>query len=84
MNGEYTDRPTDSPLIRSGQHKKIRRPTIILLLCVFIIAVMSLQSRCLATIEIEGRDVYAVEVGPGAIIYFPSFIQIGLGIEKLI
>jgi hypothetical protein len=27
---------------------------------------------------------YAVEMGPGAMIYIPSFIKIGSGIEKLI
>jgi hypothetical protein len=27
---------------------------------------------------------YAVEMGPSAMIYIPSFIQIGLGIQKLI
>jgi hypothetical protein len=27
---------------------------------------------------------YAVEMGPGARIYIPSFIKIGSGIEKLI
>jgi hypothetical protein len=27
---------------------------------------------------------YVVEIGPGAMIYIPSFIQIGSGIQKLI
>jgi hypothetical protein len=27
---------------------------------------------------------YAVEIGPGATIYIPSFVKIGSGIEKLI
>jgi hypothetical protein len=27
---------------------------------------------------------YAIEVGSGAVIYIPSFIQIGSGIQKLI
>jgi hypothetical protein len=27
---------------------------------------------------------YAVEMGSGAVIYIPSFIKIGLGVQKLI
>jgi hypothetical protein len=49
-------------------------------------------SRCLATkaytytdTQTDGRDFYyAVEMGSGAVIYVPSFIQIGSGIQKLI
>jgi hypothetical protein len=32
----------------------------------------------------EGFMKYAVEMGSGAVIYLPSFIKIGSGIQKLI
>jgi hypothetical protein len=37
-------------------------------------------------IQNDGRDSfnYAVEMGSGAVIYVPSFIKIGSGIQKLI
>jgi uncharacterized RmlC-like cupin family protein len=32
----------------------------------------------------EGFMKYAAEMGPGAMIYIPSFVKIGSGIQKLI
>jgi hypothetical protein len=61
--------------------------------CVFVTAVTSLPSRCLATIggytyrhtdRWEGFSISAVEMGSGAVLYVPSFIKIGWGIQKLI
>jgi hypothetical protein len=33
---------------------------------------------------LEGFFIYAVEMGSGAVIYIPSFIKIGSGIQRLI
>jgi hypothetical protein len=57
--------------------------------CVFVAAVTFLPRRCLATIrdtQTDGRDFmkHAVEMGSGAMIYIPSFIKTGSGIQKLI
>jgi hypothetical protein len=60
--------------------------------CVFVTAVKFLPSRCLATIRghtyrhtdwWEGYFNYAVVKGSRAMIYVPSFINIGSGIQKL-
>jgi hypothetical protein len=67
-------------------------PTILLLLHVFIAAVMFLPSGSLAatvdthidTDRWDGFMKYATEMGLGAMIYVPSFIKIGSGIQKLI
>jgi hypothetical protein len=67
-------------------------PTVLLLLCVYVVAGTCLPSRCLATIGrihiqtqrlLEGFMTYAVEMGSVATIYIPSFIKIGSGIQKL-
>jgi hypothetical protein len=68
------------------------RPTILLLLSVFVGAGTCLPSRCLATKGgytyrhtewWEGFTKYAVDMGSDAMIYIPSFIKIGSGIQKL-
>jgi hypothetical protein len=56
---------------------------------VFVAAVKSLPSRCLATIGgytyrlMGGIFNSAVEMGSCAVIYVPSFIKIGSGVQKL-
>jgi hypothetical protein len=61
--------------------------------CVFVAEVTFLLSHCLATIEEcicrhtdrwVGFMRYAVEMGSDAMIYIPSFIKIGSGIQKFI
>jgi hypothetical protein len=60
--------------------------------CVFVATVMFLRSRCLEKVKgysyrhidrWEGFAKYAVEMGPGAMIYIPSFVKIGSGIRKM-
>jgi hypothetical protein len=56
---------------------------------VFVVAVTFLPSGCLATYiyrHAGGKDFrkYAVEMGSGAMVSIPSFINIGSGIQKLI
>jgi hypothetical protein len=60
--------------------------------CVFVAAVKFLPSRCLTKLREyiyrhtdwwEGFMKYVVEMGSGAMIYIPSFIKIGLGIQGL-
>jgi hypothetical protein len=72
---------------------EMTRPTILLLLGVFLAAVTFLQSRCLATIGgytyrhtdwWEWFMKYAVQMGLGAMIYVPNFIKTGSGNRKLI
>jgi hypothetical protein len=58
--------------------------------CVFVAAVTFLSNRCLVTYtykhtgSMEGFMKYAVQMGSGAMIYIPSFIKTGLGIQRLI
>jgi hypothetical protein len=69
-------------------------PTIPLLLHVFVVLGMCLPSHCLATIGgihayrytdcWEGFFKYAIEMGSVAMIYVPSFVKIGSGIQKLL
>jgi hypothetical protein len=68
-------------------------PTVVLLWNVFVAKEIRLPSRCLATtggyiLRYVDRSKeflkHAVEMGSGAMIFFPSFIKIGLGIQKFI
>jgi hypothetical protein len=61
--------------------------------CVFVAAVTSLPSRCLATRggcthrhtdRCERFMTYALKMGSCVMIYLPSFIQIGSGIQNLL
>jgi hypothetical protein len=58
--------------------------------CVFFAAVTFSRSRCPAIYTYrhtdcwEGIMKYAIEMGSGAMIYIPSFIKTGSGIQKLI
>jgi hypothetical protein len=87
--GGYTERPTDSRLIRHESHRKWCIETILILLLVFTAAGTCLPSRCLATRGIhvrrhrewwEGFMKYAFEICSGAMIYITSFIKFGSGI----
>jgi hypothetical protein len=75
------------PLIRHEQHRKRRLQQF------FVVGGTCLPSRCLATkrrdthtdTRIGGRSIkYAIEMGSDAMIYIPSFIKIGSGIQKLL
>jgi hypothetical protein len=44
----YIDRPTDFPLIRHKQHKKIRFQQCFIVACVLVSVIKYLQNRCLA------------------------------------
>jgi hypothetical protein len=46
--------------------------------------VLLLDIHCRGNVITEGFMKYAVEMGSGAMIYIPSFINIGSGIPKLI
>jgi hypothetical protein len=58
--------------------------------CVLVAAITFLPRRCLATLTYIYTDwrepftKYAVQMGSGAMIHIPSFIQIGSGFPKLI
>jgi hypothetical protein len=84
--GVCTHRSTDSLLIRHAPHRKWR----ILFLRVFVAAVTFLteslpgnDNRDRHTTRWKGFVNYAVERGSDAMIYIPSFINIGSGKQKL-
>jgi hypothetical protein len=60
--------------------------------CVFAATIKFLPIRCVASVagshtdtdRWEGFIMYAVEMGSGAMIYIPSFVNIGSGFQKLI
>jgi hypothetical protein len=43
-----------------------------------------MREAVMLVLQTEGFFNYAVEMGSGAVIYVPSFIKIGSGIQKLI
>jgi hypothetical protein len=77
-------------LILHGPYKNHATNNSCIVIYVFIAALTFLPSRCLATHTYrcidwwEGFRKYAVEMGSGAMIYVPSFIKPGSGIQKLV
>jgi hypothetical protein len=90
--GEYTSRPTESPSIRHESHRKRRVQQL------FVAAGTCLPSRCLAALggiqltkpfpcnerSDTHTDIHAADMGSVGMVHIPSFIQHGLGIQRLI
>jgi hypothetical protein len=78
------------PLVRHAPHKNDAFNNYSIGACVFVAAVTSLPSRCLATVGDthtdwwEGFMTYAVEMDSGAMAYIQSFIKTSSDILKLI
>jgi hypothetical protein len=78
--------------IRCGPYKKYAFNNFSIVACVIVAEVTFLPSISLQTIgrytyrhrdSWDGFMKYAVEMGSGGMIYVPSFIKIGSGIQKL-
>jgi hypothetical protein len=93
-NDGYTDRPTETRVqklfysyvyslpreyVYPAVAKQLKEGYTLPSLCLVTVGGIHIQTH-----RWQGFMKYAVEIGSGAMIYIPSFIKIGSGIQKLI